>query len=107
MKIIPKSYVGKIAIGLIVLMPVLFFFAGFFANTVYVNSAEYSIIEDILKRPLVALSALLAMVSGVSAFGLSIFALTKQKDRALLIYVPIVIGGLLIFMLLGEFIFPH
>jgi len=49
----------------------------------------------------------LAILSVVLGGITSIIAITKHKDRAILLFVPALIGCLGLFFLLGEFLVPH
>ena len=105
--IVPKTKSGKWSVGLILAMPILFFSGGFMANTLYKGVPADSIIGDLSGRPLLSLSMLAGIVSGISAFVTGIVALVKQKERALLTYLPIIFGGMLVLLLLGEVFVSH
>jgi hypothetical protein len=49
----------------------------------------------------------LGILCGLAAFVTSLIALIKQKERALLSYLPLILGALLLFLLVGEFVFPN
>ncbi len=104
----PKTKLGKWSLGLIAAMPVLFFFGSSFTNSLYKSvPTGSSIIEDIAKRPALALTMLMGMTTGISAFIAGFTAIIRQKERALLVYVATSIGMLLILFLTGEVLFPH
>ena len=63
--------------------------------------------EDIAMRPALALTMLVGMAAGISAFATGLLAIIRQKENALLVYISTVIGALLLLFLTGEFIFPH
>ncbi len=63
--------------------------------------------EDIIRRPALALTMLSGMVTGVSAFFVGMIAIIKEKERALLAYVATSIGLLFMLFLMGEVLFPH
>jgi hypothetical protein len=50
---------------------------------------------------------LAGMAAGISGFITGLFAIVKQKENALLVYVSTVIGGLIMLFLVGELAFPH
>ena len=105
---IPKTTLGRWSVGLIVAMPVLFFIGRSLLNLLYKSvPGGNTILEDIAKRPALALTMLTGMVSGISAFITGLIAVIKQKERALFVYAAIIIGALLIIFLLGEILFPH
>jgi hypothetical protein len=104
----PKTQSGKWSLGLIAAMPVLFFIGMSFTNLLYESvPAGNSILEDIARRPALALTMLAGNVSGISAFITGLIAIIRQKERALLVFVATVIGALLILFLIGEILFPH
>ncbi|MCL5094320.1 MAG: hypothetical protein M1355_04280 [Patescibacteria group bacterium] len=105
--IVPKTKSGKWSVGLILAMPILFFTGGFLANTLYKEVAADSIIGDLTGRPLLSLSMLAGIASGVSAFVTGIVAFIRQKERALLVYLSIAFGGMLVLLLLGEVFVSH
>jgi len=108
MDFLPKNKLGKWSLGFIISMPVLFFIASFLANSLYANvAAGNSIMEDMTVRPILALSILLGMFCGISAFVTGLKAIIKQKERAVLVYLAAAIGTLLILFLVGEILHPH
>jgi len=50
---------------------------------------------------------LLALFCILVAGASSILALTKYKDRSILLFVPALIGCFGLLLVLGEFLFPH
>jgi len=106
--IIPQTTPGKWSIGLIVVMPILFVTGSSFTNSLYPSvPAGETIWADIAARPALALTMLAGMVAGISAFITGLWAIVKQKENALLVYVATVMGALLILFLTGEIVFPH
>jgi len=104
----PKTILGKWSFGLIAAMPVLFSIGPFLTNLLYKSApAGNTILEDIVGRPALALTMLAAMVSGISALITGLIAVTRQKERAPLVYVAIIIGALLMLFLAGEVLFPQ
>jgi len=105
---IPKTKLGKWSVGLAAAMPVLFFIGMSFTTLLYESvPAGGTILKDIAVRPVLALTMLSGMVSGISAFVTGLIAIIRQKERAILVYGATLIGALLIVFLLGEFISPH
>ena len=106
--LIPQTKLGKWSLGLIVVMPILFFIGSSFTNSLYKSvSAGSTIWEDIVKRPALALTMLAGMGAGILAFIVGLVAIIKQKERALPVYIATSIGALLILFLIGEILFPH
>lgn len=104
----PKSKLGKWSIGLIVTMPALFFLAQQFMHWFYegVSSGD-TILDDVVNRPFLAVTMLVGMASGASAFFTGIIAILKQKDKGFLVYISTVLGALTIIYLTMEMAFPH
>jgi len=108
MFLIPKTKLGKWSLGLIAAMPTLFFFGSSFTNSLYKSvPAGSSIIEDIARRPALALTMLAGMLAGISAFITGLVAIIRHKERAPFVYISTIIGMLLILFLIGEIMFPH
>jgi len=108
MLLIPKTKPGKWSLGLITAMPTLFFIGASFTNSLYKSvPAGSTILEDITKRPALALTMLAGMIAGILAFIVGLIAIIKQNERALLVYVATSVGMLLILFLIGEVLFPH
>jgi len=104
----PKTILGKWSLGLIAAMPLLFFIGSSFTNLLYKSVlAGNTILKDIAGRPALALTLLSAMVSGILALITGLIAVTRQKERAPLVYVAIIIGAFLMLFLAGEVLFPH
>lgn len=103
-----RTALGGWAVKLIAAMPVLFVAGSLLANIFYKSVPAGNIIwEDIALRPILAFAMLIGMVCGISAFITGLIAIIKQKERALSVYIAVGMGGLLLFLLIGEFIFPH
>jgi len=106
--LIPKTKLGKWSIWLIIAMPVLFFIGTSFTSSLYKSvPSGNTILEDITRRPALALTMLMGMIVGISAFFVGLTTIIKQKERALLVYVATSTGMLLILFLIGEVLFPH
>lgn len=107
-KILPKTNLGKWSIFLIVLMPILFAIGGSFTNTLYESvSSGDTILEDIVKRPVLSLTMLSGMLSVILAFAFGIISIIRKKERSPLVYISTILGFLLILFLIAEIVFPH
>ena len=108
MVILPKTTLGKWSLGLIILMPMSFVigmtFMSFFYSSAPVGN---TILEDLGSRPALAIPMLLGMASGVASFVTGFWSIFKKQERSLLVYVSTLIGAILIFFLVGEFMSPH
>ncbi|HSF83933.1 MAG TPA: hypothetical protein VLA49_22075 [Anaerolineales bacterium] len=106
--IMPKTALGKWSVGLIVAMPILFVIGTSFTNSLYRSvSAGGTILEDIAARPALALTMLVGMAAGISAFITGLLTIIRHKERALLVIVSSSIGALLVLFLAGEIMFPN
>ncbi|MEJ2347984.1 MAG: hypothetical protein P8Y17_02160 [Patescibacteria group bacterium] len=107
-KLIPKSKLGKLSVGLIIAMPILYSIGMSFTDSLYKSvPAGKTILKDIMERPALALTMLSGMITGVSAFFVGLVAITRERERAVLVYVATLIGMLHILFLIGEVVFPH
>ena len=106
LEFIPRTILGRWSVGLIIAMPVFFYIGFSFVSFYDFISAGKTIPQDIIVRPGVALPMLAGMVSGVSTFITGLVSIIRKKERALLVYVATMIGGLLTLFLLGEIFFP-
>lgn len=105
LKLFPRSRLGKLSIILIVISPILFFIGSSFKYKVYkLIPAGDTILEDIFKRPALALTMLLGMGSGILAFIVGALAIILRKDHSLLVYLSTIIGALLTIFLICEVI---
>ncbi len=107
-KFIPKTKLGRWSVGLIIVMPILFVIGSSLSGSLYESvPAGRTIPADIAARPFLALTMLAGMATGILGFITGLLAIVKQKEKALLVYISTVIGGLLILFLIGELAFPH
>jgi hypothetical protein len=107
-KLKPSTKLGGWSVGLAVVMPILFAIGSALTDTLYESVQSGStILADISGRPFLALSMLTGMAAGVSSFITGLLAIIRQKEKALLVYLSTVIGGILTLYLIAEFAFPH
>ena len=85
---IPKTRLGKWSIGLSIAFIVL----------IGMKIADYFHFP----LPTPAIAAL-----GLMGFILSLIAIFRNKDRAILIFLPVLVGLVIILWTTAEFIFPH
>jgi hypothetical protein len=89
-------------------MFLLFFLGSSLTNSLYAAvPAGDTILADISSRPALALSMLAGMLTGILAFVTGLLAITRQKERSLLVYASSLVGASLLFFLAGEILFPH
>lgn len=103
-----KTKLGKWSCALVALMLVLFIFGISLTDTLYRSvPAGGTIMGDVAARPALALSMLAGMLAGCMAFITGVIAVIKNKERSFLVYISATIGGLLMYLLLGELVVPH
>lgn len=104
----PDTNLGKWSIGLIIVMPILFFVGASFTNTLYASiPSGDTILQDVTIRPALALTMLAGMAAGILAFITGVITVVAKKERSFYVYISTLIGLLLIVFLFGEFIPPH
>ena len=107
-RVFPTTTLGKWSLGLIVLMQLLVLFGPSLANSLYRSvPAGGSILADIAARPVLAITMLVGIACGIAAFITGLVALVRSKERALMVYLSTAVGGILLFFLAGEMLFPH
>jgi len=107
MRVIPNSHLGKWSLGLVIAMPLLLLLGGSLSNTLYKSiEAGDGLFDDVIQRPLVAVASLAGIFCGIIAFIVGLIAITKKKDDALLVYLPTILGALLILFILADTILP-
>ncbi|MFH0828952.1 MAG: hypothetical protein V1907_02115 [Candidatus Kerfeldbacteria bacterium] len=103
----PKTILGKWSVGLIIVMPLLIMLGGSLSNTLYKDvAAGETILKDVAARPMLALTMLAGMLSGISSFVVGLLAIIKRKERSPLVFISTIVGALLMLFLIGEFVGP-
>jgi len=94
-KVLPKSVLGKFSVGFILLAPLLFQIGNSFVTMLYdsVPSGD-TIFQDLQGRPLLVIAMLLGNLSAILSFLFGILGVIKKRERALLVYISTVLGGL-------------
>jgi len=103
---VPKSGPGKWSIGLIVMVPILFYIGmslvGFYKSV----PAGKTIPHDIVARPGVSLAMIAGFVSGIAAFFCGIIGITKRKDYSVLAFISTIVGFFVLLWCLAQFVVP-
>ncbi len=86
LNVIPKTTLGKWSVGLSILFIILIWIK----------------IQFSLRVPTFAIATL-----GLIGFIISIIAIFKNKDRSILVILPILVGIVIILWTAGELVFPH
>jgi len=104
---IPKTFLGKWSVALIVAMPIFFYIGMSFVDFYESVSAGKTIPHDIIIRPGVALPMLAEFVCGMAAFFTGIIGIIRRKDYSVLIFISTTMGFFTLLWCLAEIIFPH
>lgn len=102
MKIICHTRTGRWSLGLVFGLPVAIFIGTLFANFYYKVPAGDTLLNDLSARPLVGIFSIIGILFGLTASIFGLIAVFKEKERALLAYIPIIIGLFLFLFVLGE-----
>lgn len=104
----PKTKLGKSSFFLIVAVPFLFVLGTLSLDLFYESiTSGQTILEDIAKRPALAIPMLTGMLAGIAAFGTGLIALIKHKERSILVFISTVLGALMLLFVIAEIAFPH
>lgn len=104
----PKTYLGKWSIGLILAMFILFVIGVSLPGILYESApASNTLLDDIVNRPLLALSMLAGVGAGISALITGLVAVLKRKERSILVYGSTLVGGAVTLFLIAMFLFPE
>lgn len=107
-RIMPQTTSGKWSIAASVAMPLLFAIGASLANSLYQSvPAGETILADIAARPVLALTMLAGIGSGVLALIAGLMAIVRQKEKAVLVYVSSSIGALVVLFLAAEIVGTH
>lgn len=104
----PKTTLGKWSVGLILAMVALFVIGLSLPNILYETApGSNSFLDDIVNRPLLAISMLTGVGAGVSALITGLVAVLKRKERAILVYGSTLVGATVTFFVISMFLFPE
>ena len=103
----PKTKLGRWSIGLILAMFILFIIGLSLPNILYESApSSNTFLDDIVNRPLLALSMLTGVSAAISALITGLVALLKRKERAILVYGSTLVGGAVTLFVISMFLFP-
>ena len=104
----PKTKLGRWSIGLILAMFILFIIGLSLPNILYESApSSNTFLDDIVNRPLLALSMLTGVSAAISALITGLVALLKGKERAILVYGSTLVGGAVTLFVISMFLFPN
>jgi len=101
--LLPRSRPGWWSVGLAIALPVLVAVGAALTNTLYAGvPSGNSFLGDLRARPVLWLTMVAGMGSGIAAFVVGLVAIIRAKDRGLLTIAATAFGALLIVFLFGE-----
>jgi hypothetical protein len=103
----PKTKLGKWSVGLILAMVTLFVIGLSLPNILYKSAPSgNTLLDDVVNRPLLALSMLAGVGASISALITGLVAVLKRKERAILVYGSTLVGAAVVFFVIAMFLFP-
>lgn len=104
----PKTKLGRWSVWFAVAVVLLIIVAPTLDSTLYTGAvAGDTILQDLQRRPLLAIPMLLAMLSGVSAFIVGLVAIIRDRERSWLTFLSTIFGGLLLLFIIGDLFSPE
>ncbi|MBU0597916.1 hypothetical protein KKF61_02875 [Patescibacteria group bacterium] len=97
----PRTKIGKWSAGLIGAFVV--FLALFYVIVATGQRGGEGFFDNLY----LTISILLAGVCGVASFVAGLIAIIKQRERAVLVYLAVIIGALVTLWIAAEIFFPH
>lgn len=99
---LPKTKLGKVSIRL----GVAFFLllgAGILITTVQGHRDN----QTFFSNPLLSITMLSAILSAIACFITGITSIIKSREKSVLVYFSALVGLYILFMAIGEILFPH
>ena len=93
----PSTRLGWWSIGL----------TGAFIVLMIINSLVFMRLPETVWRPALIFYGFAMLACGLAAGITALIALTRQHERSWLVWLPVLAGLFVIFLLLGEFLVPH
>lgn len=98
----PKTFLGKWAVGLVILF-FLLLATGMFVVSVLGQTGG----ETIFDNPVISIPMLGAGATAIIAFFTGITSIIKDKERAIIVYLATAIVFFVLIFVLGEILYPH
>lgn len=98
-RVMPGTKTGKLSVGLAVAFLILYIIN----QAVFMNLAE----DVPWRTTLLPFYGIGMMTCGLASGITALIAFTRDHERSWLIYLPLFYGAMVVFFLLGEFLFPH
>lgn len=105
MKFKPTSKLGKWAVIFAISFIVLVVLAPVLSSTIYKDIVTIGdgLRFEFQQRPLLILTGLGSLISGLTTLVLSLLAIFKSKDRSIVVFITTALGLLVLIFLVGEF----
>ena len=97
----PKSYQGKWSIGLIIAF---FVFLGIFF--LFIKAGERGS-ETYFSNLKLTIPFTLAWLSAIASFIVGLISIIKNQERSAFVYLPVLLGFLILLWVIAEILFPH
>jgi hypothetical protein len=96
---LPRTKNGRWAIRLL----------GLFALLFLINQTLFMPAPEPLPLPrlLLIVYGLLLILTGLACGAMGLISLIRERDRSWLVWLAVIPGAMILFFLLGEFLFPH
>jgi hypothetical protein len=103
---LPRTKNGRWAIRLLVLFALLLVL---FALLFLINQTLFMPAPEPLPLPrlLLIVYGLLLILTGLACGAMGLISLIRERDRSWLVWLAVIPGAMILFFLLGEFLFPH
>ena len=101
--ILPKSSLGRWSVGL----AAAFILLNVLLQTFYAYVHRNPVPNPGPPSPVILMAVVADYISGIAAFVTGLISIIKSKERAILVFLVVVVGVLALLFLLGEVIFPH
>jgi hypothetical protein len=98
---IPKTQLGKWSVWLIIAFIVLFILFQILVASGQRGGATF------FSNLALSIPMFIAGISGISAFFTGIIGIIKNKEWSVLVFLSTIVGFLILFFVLGEFLVPH
>ena len=100
-KFFPKTNLGKYSLGLLIIF---FICLGIFFLFCRLGEKGGDTFFSNLK---LTIPYCLAAIAGITSFFTGIISVIKNKERAIIVFLSIIIGSFVLFWVLAEILFPH
>lgn len=104
---VPKTYLGKWSVVLIIIMPMCFYIGMSFVDFYESVPAGKTILHDIVVRPGVALPMLTSFICGITAFITGIIGIVRRKDYSIFVFSSTTLGFLVLLWCLAQILPPY